>query len=194
MFHAKNPRRLQFAVGQQVYEINIHERRSAPRFCLLGHSPRELILAEDLIRTIVKWTARRYERSAFPDSFNNRLASARGPIRRIESAFKREGNLITGIFLRLNPPDEVGPDEPYEIIVRLTAKEEVFARDELEARALALTETVRREFDAIQGIRIIDYALVSEADFSLADVRETLRWDYDYLSFRAGTPDDTAPD
>jgi hypothetical protein len=60
-------------------------------------------------------------------------------------------------------------------------------------KALALTEVIRREFDSIDGVEITHYELVSEADFSLADMRVTRRWDYDYLSYRAGTSDDTVP-
>jgi hypothetical protein len=52
---------------------------------------------------------------------------------------------------------------------------------------------ISREFESIEGIELVDYQLVSEADFSLADMRTLLRWDYDYLSYRAGTPEDTAP-
>ena len=77
--------------------------------------------------------------------------------------------------------------------MRLTAKEAVFAEPETETRALEVTEIVRRELDSIDGIEIVNYELVSEADFSLADLRATLRWDYDYLSYREGTVDDTAP-
>ena len=51
-----------------------------------------------------------------------------------------------------------------------------------------------REFDSIDGIEIVDYELVSEADFSLVDLHATLRWDYDFLSYMAGTNDDTTPD
>lgn len=56
-----------------------------------------------------------------------------------------------------------------------------------------LAETIRREFNSIEGIELDDYQLVSESDFSLADMRTMLRWDYDYLSYRGGTPDDVAP-
>jgi hypothetical protein len=149
-------------------------------------------LGEDLIRTIIKWTANRYLRRAFPDAFNERLAAAKKPMKRIEAALKRDGSLLTGIFLRVDPPDEIPAEKPYRVIIRLTAREEVFKQEETEARALDLTEAIRREFDSIDGVEIVDYELVSEADFSLADLRATLRWDYDYLSYRGGTPDNVA--
>lgn len=193
LLNAKNPRSLQFAVTDRLYEIRMHERCRAPRECLLGHVPQELNLGEDLIRTIIRWTANRYLRSAFPDAFNERLAVARKSMRKIEAALKRDGALITGIFLWVDPPEEIATQEQYRIIMRLTAKEEVLEQTATETRALALTETIRQEFDGIDGVEITDYQLVSEADFSLADMRTMLRWDYDYLSYRAGTPDDMAP-
>jgi hypothetical protein len=193
LLHAKNPRRLQFTVADRTYEIKMHERCHAPRESLLGHVPPELNLGEDLIRTIVRWTANRYLRSAFPDAFNERLVAAKRSMRRIEAALKRDGGLITGIFLWVDPPEEIAAERRYRVIMRLTAKEDVFEQTETETRALELNETIRREFDSIEGIEIVDYQLVSESDFSLADMRTMLRWDYDYLSYRAGTPDDTAP-
>lgn len=193
LLHAKNPRRLQFTTGNQLYEIKMHERCVVPRECLLNHGPDDLVLHNDVIRTIIGWTAKRYLRSAFPDAFNERISGVKGPLRRIESAFKRDGDLVTGIFLRVDPPEEVGPDQQYRVIVRLTAKEEVFEQTGLVDRALALTRTIEKEFDVIPGIEIIDFQLVSEADFSLADLRATMRWDYDYLSHREGTIDDVAP-
>jgi hypothetical protein len=77
--------------------------------------------------------------------------------------------------------------------MRLTARAEVFEHAETQTMALELTECIRRELDGIDGVEIIDYALVSEAEFSLADLRATQRWDYDYLSYREGTPDETTP-
>lgn len=155
--------------------------------------PHEMTLTEDDIRTIIRWTANRYLRSAFPDAFNQRLATAKRSMKRIETALKRDGSVITGIFLRVDPPDEIAPEDTYQVIMRLTAREEVFEQPESETRALDLTENIRQEFDGIEGIEIVDDALVSEADFSLADLRATLRWDYDYLSYREGTPDEPTP-
>lgn len=194
LLHAKNPRRLQFNIAEgHTYEIQMHERCSVPRACLLNHVPRDINLEEEIIRTLIRWTAYRYLRSAFPDAFNERLATSHRSMRRIEAAFKRDGFLITGIFLIVNPMDEIQPDQEYEVIMRLTAREEVFLDEAMEARALELTETIRRELNSVVGIDVVDYRLVSEADFSLADLRVTLRWDFDYLSFRAGTLEDIQP-
>jgi hypothetical protein len=132
-------------------------------------------------------------KSVSPQCFPGCLQRALGSCEKIEAALKRDGALITGIFLWVDPPEEIADDQQYRIIMRLTAKEEVFEQAATESRALALTETIRQEFDRINGVEIIDYQPVSEADFSLADMRTMLRWDYDYLSYRAGTPDDTAP-
>jgi hypothetical protein len=150
-------------------------------------------LGEDLVRTIIRWTANRYLRSAFPDAFNERLAIAARSMRRIEAALKRDGGLITGIFLWVDPPEEIAAGDRYRVIMRLTAREELLAQTGTETRVLQLTEVIGREFEQIDGIELVDYQLVSEADFTLADMRTMLRWDYDYLSSRAGTPDDAAP-
>jgi hypothetical protein len=45
----------------------------------------------------------------------------------------------------------------------------------------------------IDETEIVDYASVSEAGFSLADLRVASRLDYDYLNYRARTVDDMQP-
>jgi hypothetical protein len=193
LFHAKNPRRLQFMLDQQLYEIKIHERCIVPRVYLVNCTPIELRLEGNLIRTIADWTAKRYIRSALPDKFNERLDFAEKQMKKIESLLKRKGDLVTGIFLRVDPNDEINPEEKYRVILRFTAKTSVMEQQDLAIQAIELTELIRQQFATIDGVEIEDYDLVSEAEFSLDDLRETSRWDYDYLSYRASTPDNAAP-
>jgi len=91
----------------------------------------------------------------------------------IETALKRDGAVITRIFPRVDPPNEIAPEERCQVTVRLTAREEVLEQQEAESRALERTESIRQKFDRVDGIEIVDYALLSEADFSLADLRAT---------------------
>jgi len=193
LFHAKNPRRLQFMLDQLLYEIKIHERCILTRGCLLGRSPLERHLDEILVRTIIFWTANRYTRSALPDAFNERLNSAERQKKTIESLLKRDGDLVTGIYLRVDPQGEIGQEERYRVILRLTARTKVMEDPDSATKAIELTELLRKQFARIDGVEIESYELVSEADFSLDDLRETPRWDYDYLSYRACTPDNAAP-
>lgn len=121
-----------------------------------------------------------------------RLYSAKRPMKRIVTALKRDGELVTNIFLRVDPMEEIGEGEKYRVILRFTALEDVLEQTDSAKRAIELTEFIQREFAAVEGVEIEDCKLVSEDDFSLTDLRETMRWDYDYLSFRAGTPNDPA--
>jgi hypothetical protein len=193
LLHAKNPRRLQFKMADAQYEIRIHDRHSAPRTCLLNRIPQEPPLGEDLTRMIVNWTAKRYTRSAFPDAFNERLEASKRQMAKIRDALKREGTVISGIFLQVDPPDEIEPNEIYRIILRLTVREEDLERPGVEDQAIALADVIRKAFAQIDGIEVEDCRFVSEADFSIADLRTAMRWDYDYLSFRDNTAENTAP-
>jgi hypothetical protein len=159
----------------------------------LGRLPLEQHLDENLVRTIIRWTANRYIRSAFPDAFNNRLNSAVRQMEKIESLLKRKGDLVTGIFLRVDPNDEINPDEKYRVILRFTAETSVMEQPDLATQAIELTELIRQQFEMIGGVEIEDYGLFSQAEFSLDDLYKTPRWDYDYLSYKAGTPNNVAP-
>jgi hypothetical protein len=191
--HAKNPRRLQLSVDQKLFEINIHDRVIVPRNCLLNHLPEKIRLDDTQIRTIINWTANRYLRSAFPDAFNERLYAAKRQLKNIETALKREGALVTNIFLLVDPVEEINPSGKFRVIIRLTVKDDIYDQTELEERAVVLAETVGSEFRKIEGIEVENYELVPESEFSLADSRVMLRWNYDHLSYRSGNSDDAGP-
>ena len=69
------------------------------------------------------------------------------------AALKRDGELVTNIFLRVDPMDEIGDGEKYRVILRFTALEEVLGQTEAAKRAIELTEFIQREFAAVGGSR-----------------------------------------
>jgi hypothetical protein len=194
-FHGKNPRRLQFTLlgpeGNQLYEVNIHEKSRIDRKLLETLRPRDDVnLDPDLIRLLARWTAKRYTRSAFPDTFNERCRPA-AP--KIAKRFKARGELLTAVFLRLDTLEELPDETDYRVIMSATALPEDLEDLGTEEEALRLLREVEEALNDCPGIRVVEAELVSEDDFTLTDVRETLRWDYDFLSYREGEPQQIAP-
>ena len=195
-FHGKHPRRIQFAVpgfdGDRLYEINIHEKSRINRHELTTRLPREDVWIDtDDVRLLARWTARRYTRSAFPDAFNERCRPA---ATRIEKRFKAKGELLTAVFLHLDTMDELPEGTDYRVILHATALPEDLEDDEREQEALRLLRDVEKALNDCDGVEVLEANLVSEDDFTLTDVRQTLRWDYDYLSYREGEGEQVAPD
>lgn len=196
LFHGKHPRRIQFTApgpdGERLYEINVHEKNRIDRRELADRRPHEDVRIDpETVRLLALWTARRYTRSAFPDTFNERCRPAAG---RIERRLKARGELLTAVFLRLDSMEELPEGTDYHVILRATALPEDLEDVRREEEALRLLRDVEKALNDCDGIEVVDAELVSEDEFTLTDVRQTLRWEYDYLSYREGEGDQAAPD
>jgi hypothetical protein len=68
------------------------------------------------LHVLVDWIAKRYTRPAFPDAFNERRA---GSAKKIGKELKKNGKLITGIFLFISPNEECAAGESYQVVLRV---------------------------------------------------------------------------
>lgn len=194
--HGKNPRRLQFqtetAGGTRLYEVNIHEKSRVGREVLVGIAvPGEPRLDPSVIDVLTKWTAKRYTRAAFPTAFNERC---RPVANRIAKKLKARGDLLTGIFLRLDTLEELPPGQDYRVILRVTGRAEDLEDVENNEAAIALLSGIEDALNECEGVNVVDAELVLEEDFPIAELRDVRRWDYDYLSYGEGEPDSIAPE
>ena len=184
--HGRNPRRLQLDAGAGAFlDMSIHDRWVIPRRELEGDAPDDglSIEVEDLL-VLVEWVAKRYTRPAFPDAFNERRADAS---KKIEKVLKKHGRSITGIFLALDPNDELAEGESYRVLLRVTATKETLATRGTELELARVAKAIADALDDCNGIDVVDHALVSEAEFTLADLQYFQRWDWDYRS-HSGDP------
>ena len=78
--------------------------------------------------------------------------------------------------------DELGAGEAYEVSLVATMDTERFVDSPRRQRAQLAVDTVAAKLQACEGVEVIDAALVSEAEISLADERLLRRFDFDYLS------------
>lgn len=139
-------------------------------------------LDEATSRTIPEWLAKRYARTALPDAFNERSRSAQS---RIRDRLKTDGELVEAIFLAAIPNEELAPGEPYSLVVRIVAREETLVNEALEVRLQNLTDRMTELFRKCKGITLVDCAVVSDEEFTFADMSRSVAWDiYDDLSYR----------
>ncbi len=185
----KNPRKFQFLSNSQLYEASVHDRFTILRSLLLGHKPdAERPLEHEVARQICLWLSKRYFRSAFPNSFNDRIKRAESVIRK---ELQKRGQDITAIYILVG--DDELSDRPYRIIIKATMKCEKYENATLREDAQGAVDKVGVEIDNCEGIEVLDSSLVSEAEISIDDLRLLKRWDYDSLSFSKDTPDEIAP-
>jgi len=189
-FHGKNPRRYQFelqgAHETEVYEVWAAERFTVERGLLREHTPSATpAVPRHLIRELARWTAKRYRRAAFPDEFNRRV---QGALQGLTDRLKATAEFITGIYLRLDPHEELPANTSirYRVLVWVTATGEALANAQSQAKAIAAKSAIFQALANSPGIQVLEAKLVGEHQFTLQDLRNALRWDYDYLSLRGG--------
>lgn len=184
--HGRNPRRLQLETGEGAFlNLSIHDRWAVPRRELESDPPEPNVSIEgESLHVMVEWIAKRYTRPAFPDAFNERRT---GSAKKIENELKKNGKLITGLFLALSPNGECSADESYRVALRVTATKETLATKSNETELARTTKQIADALDACDGIEVVDHALVSEAMFTLDDLQFFQRWDWDYRS-HSGEP------
>jgi hypothetical protein len=192
--HGRNPRRLQVDVDgaeKRTLALSIHDRLLVPRARLESHTPHGSIrLRPDQRQLICEWVAKRYVRAAFPDEFNERT---RASYKKIEKELKRDGEHITGLFLMIDPDRELGADEDYRAILRVTARRETLVDVATEQRLVRVANAIATALGSCKGIVVEDHQLVSEAEFTLEDLRYFKRWDWDYRSHSGEPGGEVAP-
>ena len=196
--HGKHPRRLQIRIERGrtrcLYELRITERLSLPRTFLAEakDQPRDSLSAHDL-EVFRRWLGRRYYRSALPTEFNERCQPAQSFV---AEKLRKYGRLITSIYLQLDPRyDELDPSQSYRVFVHLTVQPETAESQELLRQALLAQLACQKGFAKCDGIELLGVQIVSEAEFSLRDLQQCVRWDHsDHISFKAGAVGMVAPE
>jgi hypothetical protein len=170
LFFGKNPRKFQFLSNsnQLLYEISAHDRLIVPRSSLLEHMPyEERHLDQEGTKQICLWLSKRYFRSAFPNSFNDRIKPADSIIRK---ELKKHGQHITAIYIVVSD-DELIHKQSYEIIMRVTMKCENYENPILRKNVQGAVDKISSEIDSCEGIEVLDTSLVSETKISVDDLR-----------------------
>lgn len=195
-FHAKTTRRLQFRPFREniedLYESLNFERFYVDRRYLAAYSP-QYTMDKELKHLIARWISNRYYRSAFPDTFNNRIGN--NVRKKIKKAFEEIGHYVTGVYIMLLPDQELNPGDAYEIFVQATIRTEDAENLEVIGRVNEALLKFVSALNSCDGINIADksYNVISEDKFSLDDIRNSKRWDYDYLSFQNADDEEYPP-
>lgn len=181
----KSPRRLHVEKADHpAIEFNAWERMDVPRAQLLAHAPDdERKLTEDQSRVLGRWIAKRYDRAAFPDSFNDRVRPIQSKLRK---ELKKPGLLMLDLYIVLHSEDELGENEEYRVVLRAVMAVEAFEERESRESCNSALLRVSGLLDDVDGIKVIDENVVPASDMSLDDLRFFKRWDYDDLSLRLG--------
>jgi hypothetical protein len=187
---ARHPRTLDFEVEEngsiEAYRICASGQVSDQRELLEAYKPDPLInLPESEVLKLVTWLAKRYSRTALPDTLNNRIAPAQKKVRK---ALQRDGATLARLMIAIKPGGECAPNESYEIyLLGIMCKADHDVEKDRET-VINLVNKVAEPLDECEGIKVVDADVLSETEFSLHDERNFIESNFDDLSLRSKAP------
>lgn len=181
----KNPRHLQLRMsdenGKFFAEARPFDRWMVPRHHFEQYGPDAVVsLDRDSLERIPDWLAKRYNRPALPDAFNDRTSTARSKFLKL---LQKKHKYVTGIFVELSTYEELS-DEPYVIGIHVVAQRALWQDEAALEEVGLMTTRLEALFCECKGISVEFCALQSEAQFSLEDIRKSDEWDVEYMSHR----------
>lgn len=180
LLHGKNPRCLQVKMGEQWIEFHVGSRRLIERRHLAYLVPDSgITLQRDAVQSLAGWVARRYVRTAFPDSFNKRL---QGRDQQIKKLMSNEGGNICTIYLLLSDEIELPDEEVYRIDVVAAMRDEDYNHPQKRVPVETTLGKLCGLLNSCAGIKTEKSEVRAERDISLTDIRFLRRLEFDYLS------------
>lgn len=187
--HGKNPRILHLDYTDREKLVSL-ELLSSKRL-IVQKDKLEAVQPDDTYKLthsrqiLQSWLAARYRRHALPNSLVDRL---REVFAYIEKKGKKNSSGILSFRLSYDPEDELPSEEPYELWLNI-----VYITDKDDYRPMSedIAQSLKREFPRLLE-KTKDYGnvilrkceAVSEMEFTLRDMRETVEYHLEHLSYR----------
>ena len=186
--HGKNPRilHLDYTGNEQTIWLELlASSKVMVQKNLLCQTQPDQVYNLTAIQTLQSWLAVRYRRIALPNSLVDRLRSVSTYI---EKECKKNSSGILSFRLSYEPQDELIPEEPYELWLSL-----VYVADKAEYATMTakIAQNLKTEFpnllEKTKGSGTVDLRkceAVSEMEFTLRDLRDTVEYNLEHLSYR----------
>lgn len=189
--NGKNPRTLHIDYkhdGQIVFfELLASKKLILPKNMLENLQPDETYKLNTHSGQILQsWLAARYRRHALPNRLVDRLEAV---FKHIEDKGKKNSAGILSFRLSYDPQDELPPEEPYELwisIVYISSD-----KDEYREMAVNIASSLQKEFPNLLEktkhsgtVDLRKCEAVSEMEFTLRDMRDTVEYHLEHLSYR----------
>lgn len=191
--HGKNPRILHLDYryeGKTVFlELLASRKVMVPKSSLEAIQPDRTYALMGSRQVLQSWLAARYRRHALPNSLVERLRAVFGYM---EKEGKKNSAGILSFRLSYEPEDELPPVEAYELWLSI-----VYVTDEAEYGSMAqkMAQSLKTEFPKLLAktkdsgtVDLRQCEAFSEEEFTLRDMRETVEYHIEHLSYRTDPP------
>lgn len=185
----RNARKLALMIdiaGTRVpHELSFWSRVSIPRERLCSiRTDEQATLRADSLAAFRRWLGQRYTRLGLPNTFNRRLGGSKG-LRKLRAILESDASCFSDIFLRIDPESDELPDGvAYQIRIILVMREaDTHDRERVESAA-AVQSALTRFIESSDGIELVGdgVELMSDQEFTLADLETFVAWDFTDLS------------
>ncbi len=181
-----NSRQIEFSYimnghGSKHWRAIPYRRHLVDRRILLNHQPQGFLEGERELAMILSRLARRYTRTAFPEVFVEQIKERYSAI---SKKFVRLNSLITNIYIRLEPFEEIRVDESYNIELILVMDSEKYEDAAHFDKCTEIKNQLEKQLDNCDRIKVTDINIESTEGIMFDDLKGFKVWDYSYLSFR----------
>lgn len=138
------------------------------------------------IAQIARWVGGRYSRPALPDAFERRWRSKGLEVLKKKCKPAQMQNVFD-VRIVLQSMQELGDNEPYEILVWILIRPNVADDEHRHAEVLKVAAAFRVALAQCEGIKLLEEIMVERTDkFSVDDAFETTQWNFESVTHRTG--------
>jgi len=207
-FWAKAPRTLHVDVLQSdngaVVELVATAKRLIPKQALSAFSPDAAYsFPSKSLSALRSWLGIRYNRSAFPDPFIDRLSQSKTD-KRLAKIVEPAGNLVSAVYFDVDGGKEIDHSDgsPYELKIVLAyppGDDPEQTADEVEKLETAIAELFEeKHFQQVtgewNGIALKSCMSISEDELRVSRVRLLTQWRLEHMTLKADKEQPSAPD
>ncbi len=197
-FHAKAPRTLHVQATRNgsdvVIELVATRKKVAPKSVLAAFSPDAAFsLSGRELATLRSWLSVRYNRTAFPDKFVDRLRASKVDDR-LAKLVGKHGSTVSAVYFDVDEGVEVdhsdGSAYQLSIVLAHPAGDDPVARaDEMDALAKEIEGVfASKHFDAASqkwnGVKLNRCIAISEDDLTVGQAKLLSQWRLEYMTLR----------
>jgi len=137
-------------------------------------------ISDENRRVINSWITKRYNRTAFPDSYDLRWKKRFKPIEKVIKRLK----LVKDIYISIIPFEEIDDSDEYRIEIVLLMGHDDFNDPDTYAEYSKYLEQLEAQFSKCEGLDLEVIELRPDTDMTVSELESMRRWDYSYLSYR----------
>jgi hypothetical protein len=201
--HGKNSRRLHFEGVQSGKSVRLvasaHDRLLIDRLILAEHPPDtsrvignpSLGKADRTVETLATWVAKRYQRQAFPDEFDNAVQQA-GAKEPIDKFLSTNAAILLGVFIALADRKDQTPrfHAEFRLVLKTTA-----VKDDWPSQKVKLEEEFETLWESVEGIAV-EVVAKTAVEMTLHEiyVNQFKKFDRDWISNERDPESGPAPE